>query len=114
MGTLFLFLGLIIGAIIAKKLFIKQPDFKGLVQRGALIVDVRTPQEFDGGSIRESINIPVGNIAGRAEELKSKGRPIILVCASGMRSHQAVGTLKRSGVECYNGGNWNLLQRKIS
>jgi len=70
------------------------------------IVDVRTPHEYAGGSVAGSINIPLNEIQQRLEEIKSLPQPIILCCASGARSEQATYFLKRSGVNCENGGSW--------
>lgn len=70
------------------------------------IIDVRTPQEFMGGNVQGSINIPLHEIQDRMDELKQFGGPIILCCASGGRSGQATAFLKHHGIECENGGSW--------
>jgi len=54
------------------------------------IVDVRTPGEFMGGHVVGSVNIPLNEIMERLEEIKSMKQPIILCCASGGRSGQAL------------------------
>jgi phage shock protein E len=96
-----------------RKLFGGGKDYKALITRGALIIDVRTGPEFDRGHIRSAVNIPVERVAARAAEFKQKGKPVICCCQSGMRSGAAVATLKRAGVEAYNGGNWQSLERKL-
>jgi len=70
------------------------------------IIDVRTPAEFMGGNVHGSINIPLQDVPARVEEIKAMPQPIILCCASGMRSQQATGFLRRHGVDCSNGGGW--------
>jgi rhodanese-related sulfurtransferase len=40
------------------------------------------------------------------EELKTLNQPLILCCASGMRSGQAHGFLNQQGITCLNGGGW--------
>ena len=70
------------------------------------IVDVRTYEEFCGGSVAGSINIPLNEISSKIEELKSLKAPLILCCASGGRSGQAHLYLSQLGIECYNGGSW--------
>ena len=70
------------------------------------IIDVRTPGEFMGGHVAGSINIPLQEIQNRANEIKARSQPIVLCCASGMRSGQATVYLKRLGVDCENGGSW--------
>lgn len=72
-----------------------------------VVVDVRTPAEFTSGHVPGSLNIPLQEIPGRAEELRSLGRPIILCCASGNRSGQATQYLSAIGLsEVYNAGSW--------
>lgn len=92
------------------KLFGPKTDFNTLVQQGAIIVDVRTPEEFRGGHINGSLNIPVQLIASKVNDLKKKGKPVIAVCRSGARSGVATGILKNAGIEAYNGGAWNALE----
>ena len=70
------------------------------------VIDVRTPQEFMGGNVQGSINIPLQVLPQRIEEVKNMPQPIVLCCASGMRSGQAVGFLQQNGVDCINGGSW--------
>ena len=86
-----------------------EEDLKNIIENGALIVDVRTPEEFEDGHIKGSLNIPVDEI-GKAMEWLQKDVPTVLVCASGSRSGQAVMILKANGFEkIYNGGAWNSL-----
>lgn len=70
------------------------------------IVDVRTYAEYSGGNVAGSINIPLNEIPSRMEELKALKAPLILCCASGMRSGQAQNYLSQNNIECYNGGSW--------
>ena len=70
------------------------------------IVDVRTPTEFMGGNVVNSINIPLQELELRFEELSSLHQPLILCCASGGRSGMATGFLTQQGIECVNGGSW--------
>lgn len=71
-----------------------------------VIIDVRTPAEFMGGHVAGSINIPLGEIVARLDEVKQIKQPIILCCASGNRSGQAAMYLQQNGVDCTNGGSW--------
>jgi len=70
------------------------------------IVDVRTHEEFMGGHVAGSINIPLGEIQTRIEEIENLKMPLILCCASGNRSGQAQHYLSQKGIDCYNGGSW--------
>jgi rhodanese-related sulfurtransferase len=96
-----------------KKLFGPGVDFKNLVDNGAIIIDVRTPQEFDRGNIKGSKNIPLDRIQKEAASIKKMGKPVITVCKSGARSGMAKSILKGAGVDVYNGGPWNVLVSKI-
>lgn len=70
------------------------------------IVDVRTHEEFMGGHVADSINIPLAEIQDRFEEIQKLKLPLILCCASGNRSGQAQHYLSQKGIDCYNGGSW--------
>jgi rhodanese-related sulfurtransferase len=97
-----------------KKLFGPSTDFKALMSSGAIIVDVRSPQEYKSGHIKGSRNIPLEQVKNKAAELKNIGKPIITVCRSGARSGMAKSILKSSGIDVYNGGPWNSLDNKIN
>jgi rhodanese-related sulfurtransferase len=89
-------------------------DFAELVKKGAIIMDVRTKNEFVGGHIKRSVNIPVNMLSNNLSRFKDKDKPIITCCASGMRSGSAKSILKSKGyTQVYNGGSWNGLQNKI-
>jgi phage shock protein E len=113
MKIVYIAIGAIIGYYLFKKLLINNADYKGLMARGAIIIDVRTPQEYDNGHIQGSMNIPLNVVAQNIDRLKAKNVPIICVCASGMRSGNASSILKKAGIESYNGGNWSALNSKI-
>jgi len=70
------------------------------------IVDVRTRDEFRGGNVAGSINIPLQEIVEREAEILELKTPILFCCASGGRSGQATNYFKAKGVECENGGGW--------
>ncbi|MCG2578463.1 rhodanese-like domain-containing protein [Dechloromonas sp. XY25] len=66
----------------------------------AHIVDVREAEEFAGGHLPDAINIPAGKLGERVGELeKFKSKPLILCCASGMRSNKACSELKKQGFD---------------
>lgn len=71
------------------------------------VVDVRSPMEYAGGHVANSINIPVNELSFRMEEFKDMKKPIVLCCASGARSGMATHILQSNGIaEVYNGGSW--------
>jgi rhodanese-related sulfurtransferase len=86
-------------------------DLGELVAKGAIILDVRTKGEYQGGHVKGSINIPLNVLNGNLSKLK-KDKPVITCCASGMRSASAKGILKSNGfAEVHNGGSWMNLRR---
>ena len=81
-------------------------DLPNLLAQGAVIIDVRTPDEFRRGNRSGSVNIPLDTIKSRAHEL-DKNKTFILCCASGTRSAVAAGILKRKGFGgVVNAGPW--------
>ena len=88
-------------------------DFKELVKSGAVIIDVRTPAEYRGGHVKGSINIPLDQLKAHAVELKKNQYPVITCCRSGSRSRMAKSMLSAAGIECYNGGPWDVLNNVI-
>lgn len=91
----------------------KSESVKEFMEKGAVIIDVRTPGEFQGGHIKGSKNIPLNVISSKINEIKKLGKPVIACCASGMRSGQAASILKNSGIDAMNGGGWSSLQNKL-
>ena len=79
---------------------------KIIKEANCTIVDVRSHEEFMGGHVANSINIPLQTIPERIDELKGLNAPLILCCASGNRSGQAQYFLSQQGLDCYNGGSW--------
>ncbi|MCS6823248.1 MAG: rhodanese-like domain-containing protein [Cytophagaceae bacterium] len=89
-------------------------NFADLLAKGAIIVDVRTPEEYKNGHIRGSINIPLGTLEKNLSKI-NKNAPVITCCASGMRSASAKSILLEHGYkEVYNGGGWMSLKNKLS
>lgn len=88
-------------------------DFKALFLDGAIIVDVRSVDEFKSGHIPQSQNIPLPQLAQKVDFLKKKNKAVITVCQSGARSGMATTLLVKAGINAVNGGNWNSLQNKL-
>jgi rhodanese-related sulfurtransferase len=64
--------------------------------RKAQLIDVREPNEFDGGHILGARNIPMSQMKMRMKEVRSD-MPVFLYCQSGMRSGRAAQFLHRKG-----------------
>ena len=67
----------------------------------AVLVDVRTADEFGRGCIEGFKNIPVDELRERINEIE-KGKPVYLICQSGLRSYIASRILEGNGYETYN------------
>ncbi len=88
-------------------------NFKELLDKGAQIIDVRSPGEYRSGHIKGSLNIPLDSLSQNLSKLK-KDAVVITCCASGMRSASAKSILQSSGFpEVYNGGGWMGLENQI-
>jgi len=99
-----------------KKLFGIGPgiDLGELIEKGAVIVDVRTKGEYAGGHVKGSLNIPLDQLRSNLKKFKDKDQPIITCCASGMRSASARGILKGAGfTNVHNGGSWMSVKNKV-
>lgn len=76
----------------AKKMMEKYPE--------AVILDVRTPEEFETGHVPGAICIPNESIVNKEpEQLPDKTQIILVYCRSGNRSRQAAGKLAKLGYE---------------
>lgn len=83
-------------------------DHFEILSNGGILIDVRTPEEYNQGHAKGSKNIPLDKIQGKIKKIKELNKPVVLCCRSGMRSGQATAILKRNGIqEAYNGGPWN-------
>jgi rhodanese-related sulfurtransferase len=68
-----------------------------LKDKNKQFVDVRTPGEFKGNHIKGFKNIPLQQLAQKAEKELSKDKEVIVFCQSGMRSKNATKVLKKLG-----------------
>ncbi len=91
----------------------KKQQVQEFLERNAVVIDVRTPAEFDSGHYKNSKNIPLHTISGRIQMIKSMKKPVIVCCASGMRSGQAKSILERNGIEVINAGSWTYLNNNF-
>ncbi len=67
--------------------------------QNAVVLDVREDSEYYAGHVPHSVHVPLGQLAKHPELEKYKGRPIIAICRSGMRSGHACRVLRKSGFE---------------
>ena len=77
-------------------------DVNGLPRDGSVtLLDARTPREYAGGHIEGFQNIPVDELRGRLEEVEP-GKPVYVICQSGLRSYIACRILAGHDYEAYN------------
>ena len=82
--------------------FLKQPDINRGIQEfmnmeGAVLLDVRTPQEYREGHIPGSQNMPLQQLDKVEEVTENKDTILYVYCRSGARSRQAVSLLQAMG-----------------
>jgi rhodanese-related sulfurtransferase len=70
-------------------------------RQGIQIVDVRHKHEFEAGRIEGALHIPLGDLAGRLEEI-DPSLPVVTVCRTGSRSARAAQLLYQSGYQAQN------------
>ncbi len=82
------------------------------VAQGAMLVDVRTPEEYAEGHLPEAINIPFEQIVEVfAKQGIAKDTPVVVYCRSGRRSGIAKESLGNAGYQAvYNGGGYYTLK----
>lgn len=80
---------------------------KELLASGALIIDVRTPEEFAGDHLEGAINLPLDSIGKNIESVcADKSKPLLLYCLSGTRSGFAARIIKsRQYTQVFNLGS---------
>lgn len=83
------------------------------IPAGSFLVDVRTPKEFNGGSVPGAINIPLDQVPAQIEKFKKKEN-IVVFCRSGNRSGQAKKILEDNGItNVLNGGSWGNVKKSL-
>ena len=86
--------------------FPERSKLGAMLAKGAIIIDVRSPGEFDKGHAKDAINIPLHTIPRNIEKIKSYNKPVVVCCALGMRSARATGKLQEAGIDAFSGGLW--------
>jgi phage shock protein E len=86
-------------------------NLKEAVKNGAFLVDVRTPAEFSGGSVKGAVNIPLDKVQSQLSKFKNK-KSVVVFCRSGNRSSQAKRILESNGFQnVINGGTWQNVKQ---
>jgi phage shock protein E len=87
-------------------------DVRRKIEQGATTIDVRSPSEYRSGHYTSAENIPLQELPDRLAEIGDKNRPIVIYCASGMRSAKAAKILTAAGfTDVTNAGGLSNLRR---
>lgn len=70
-----------------------------LVAEGALLLDVRSPAEFQRGHLTLAANIPADELRARIADVGTTQRPVVVYCETGARSAQASAVLTGAGYQ---------------
>lgn len=91
-----------------------ETELLAYIKQNAQLLDVRTPEEFNAGSVPNALHIPMHEIPYRYEEL-NKEKPLIVFCRTGSRSEQVKHFLKQylDFKQVLNGGAWQILDRLV-
>jgi rhodanese-related sulfurtransferase len=76
-------------------------QWEDISRRQALILDVREPLEFEAGHLEGAVNISLGDLRERMDELP-RDREILTYCAVGQRSYYAARALAQHGFDVKN------------
>jgi phage shock protein E len=98
MVPLLIGLAVVLGFILYKRAGqVSGAEAQKLVSGGALLLDVRTAEEFAQGHIPQAKNVPVRDLAARMPEVGDPGRVVVVYCSAGVRSAVARSMLKSRG-----------------
>ncbi len=116
MHWLLLIGGAVVAVFIVRTLYVARPGITPEAGRAALksgdavLVDVREPSEWGGGTLRHASLLSLSDLRGprtkwQAFLAKHKGKQFLLYCASGARSGMAAAMLRREGYRAINVGS---------
>lgn len=91
-------------------------DPRQMIKDGALVIDVRSREEWNGGHLSMAKHLPVDEVGRRLREVEQwaggeKSKAIVVYCASGNRSGRARAVLESAGfTNVVNGGGYSALR----
>ena len=92
------------------------PKAKQMIGNGAVVLDVRTPDEFNGGHLAQATNVPVDTLGDHLPDVDKlaggdKAKPIVVYCQKGGRAQRAKKALEAAGyTNVVNGGGYDDLK----
>lgn len=116
--TIVIIAGVVFAALfVLKRLsFVSAEAARKHLREGALVIDVRSPEEFRGGHVTSAVNIPLDELQeSLPRHVKDKGQVLLLHCLSGGRSGVAKMQLRRMGyTHVFNLGSYNRAKRIVT
>ncbi|MCU0347280.1 MAG: rhodanese-like domain-containing protein [Saprospiraceae bacterium] len=85
-----------------------------MLAQGALVLDVRTREEFKSGHAPGSQNVPLQELDRHLPKIVNQKKAVITCCRSGSRSGIAAQQLRAAGVQAVNGGPWQEVASAIN
>lgn len=95
-GLLVILAVVVVGCLFGASGDVEPAQARTLVAQGATLLDVRSPGEYSSGHIDGAINVPVGELESQLAKIP-KDRPVVVYCASGIRSSRAASALREAG-----------------
>ena len=101
--------------IVKRMSFISEPAALKHLAQGALVIDVRSPEEFRSGHVPDAINLPLGQLReSLPRRVKDKNQVLLLHCLSGGRSGIARGQARRLGYpKTFNLGSYARAEKIV-
>src|SRR5690606_39198434 len=75
---------------------------RALIAQGAVVLDVRSPEEFADDHLPNAVNIPVDQVGTRVDDIAKlvdgdKSKPVVVHCGAGGRAAKAKAQLEAAG-----------------
>lgn len=101
--------------ILKRATFVSADVARECLAAGAVVIDVRSPEEFRGGHVSGAINIPLGDLQTKVlQQVPDKHQALLLYCLSGGRSAISARQLKIIGYEMvFNLGSYSRAQQIV-
>jgi len=112
----FAFVGLVVFMVMRRSGQISRKEAADYVRRGAFVVDVRSPREFDAGHLSQAFNMPFDELEGTVpQKIKNKDCVILLHCRTGLRCKKAQERLRHIGYKhVFNLGSYERAFKIVS
>ncbi len=89
-------------------------DIPKLIERGAVLLDVRTLEEFVGYHLPDAVNIPFENLDQQLDVIRSWRRPVVVYSADDQRGRRALIKLHNHGIAAFDAGSLEELRLNLA